>query len=325
MDRVLRSMADDRIGPGDLSISLAKNIARYLHMSGGISVSSYTAAIELALQTLGIERNDAVVLSPLAPLPYRQVLERLGARLLFADVDVEYGMMQSTEIDRLLSQKPALIVAHHTLGVESGLDDFMSHRVPVLEDVSHSLCAVGARDDGLVGDIRIVSLAHCNIITAGGGAVVVARDSACLAKLRRTAKAYAPDWYLPDMNAALGVAQLERIDEMTASRKQIAEIYQGCIAKTRHRSIHLRNGGWPTLYSFPVVIRDRVADARKYARKHGVCTEAAFADSAINGEWSSESCPHAASIASRCLLFPLYPSLRKREVQTVAKVLSSLP
>ena len=128
------------------------------------------------------------------------------------------------------------------------------------------------------------------------------------------------------MNAALGIAQLAALDRFVLARRELAQAFLQSLMRSRHAPLVQKTEAENVLSSFPVVLTDGMKETRAYALKRGVETLPGFADSvAAVDEQLAEACPRARSLMLRCLLFPLYPMLAKRDVESVSKVLASLP
>jgi dTDP-4-amino-4,6-dideoxygalactose transaminase len=154
----------------------------------------------------------------------------------------------------------------------------------------------------------------------------VARTRQVASSLRRMQESsplYSP---LADMNAALGIAQLAALESFVAARREIAGVFAQALLKSRHKPLIQGMDADNVLSSFPVALADGMKEVRQYALKKNVDTAPAFAGSIAALEDSPAAhCGNARSLALRCLLFPLYPMLGKRDVEGVCRVLSTLP
>jgi perosamine synthetase len=250
-----------------------------------------------------------------------------------------------TEVERLLPAGPRALVLCYTLGFSPETDELFTLGLPVLEDISQALGArVGDSRCGSLGQACVLSLGPEGIITAGGGAAVFARDRRSLKSLRDAAERSPKDSRLPDLNAALGLAQLKAIEGFLKARQAIAEAFSQAVGRSRHGTIHPPGEESSIPCSFPVLIKDSLKEVRQYAMRKGVETHLAFLDSllavgqpiwetaaneqpdpAAEASAAALDAPHARDLAERCLLFPLYPTLAKRDAQLIARVLASLP
>jgi dTDP-4-amino-4,6-dideoxygalactose transaminase len=349
---VLGCLVSDAIGPGPLSQELAAELARYLGMTGGLCAATYSAALQWALDCLELKPGDAVIVPALAPASYAWALASRGLRLLVADVDPASGLLERSEVERLLPEGPRALVLHYTLGFLPETDDLFTLGLPVLEDISQALGAgPGELRCGSLGQVSVLDLGPQGIITAGSGAAVFCRDRRALKSLRDAAERAPRDFLLPDLNAALALAQLKAIDNFLKARRTIAEAFGQAVGRSRQgRLSSPRESGWVP-FSFPVLVKDSLKQTRQFALRKGVETHSAFLDSILAVEQAEgfaaaeeagsrpeepesearvpaapgRSSPNARDLAGRCLLFPLYPALGKRDAQLIAKVLASLP
>jgi len=346
---VLSCLVSDRIGGGPLHHELAGELARYLGAAGGACLATFSAAVHCALDALELSPGEAVVLSALAPAAYLPVLSGRGLRPLVADVDPASGLIQPAEVERCRAAGAKALVLHYPLGYVPESEGLFAIGLPVLEDISQALGgAYGAsaagepRRCGGLGQVSVLSLGPEGIITAGGGAAVFARERRALKALREAVERLPRDTLLPDMNAALGLSQLREIDGFLKTRRAIAEVRSEAVSRCRHGLLGAQREGADVAYSFPVLVKDGVKQVRQFAMKKSVETCSAFSDAvaaiglAVDGEpqveaeaggrpTSEHPAPVARDLLGRCTLFPLYPTLMKRDVQLIAKILSSLP
>ena len=327
MHSVLDCLVADRIGPGKQGGELSAAVSDYIGVAGGVAVNSYFSAIKLALETLGIINGDKVIISPLIPSIYLEIIKVLGIRPLYTDVVLNSASISSEGLDRVLSKKPNSIILHHTLGCLADIENISNYGVPIIEDISQSLGGrIGERLSGSFGDISILSLEENNALTCGCGAVVLTRSKKLLRELKRRVNEHREFEKLPDLNASLALSQFKYLRESIEIRQKIAEIYREAVSKTRHRNFNEEDNHKNIHYAFPVVMADSVHEAEKYIKKHNIETAPAFANSIINDfDGFKDSFPNAASLSLRTLLFPLYPVLAKDDVGKIARVIATLP
>jgi dTDP-4-amino-4,6-dideoxygalactose transaminase len=220
-----------------------------------------------------------------------------------------------------------------------------------------------SRRCGGLGAVSVLSLAPEGIITAGAGAAVFARERRELKGLREAVESRSRDALLSDLNAALGLAQAREIESFLKSRRSIAEVFSQAVARSRHGRLGLPQEGTGVPYAFPVMVKDGVKQVRQFAMKRNIETCSAFADTvAAIGQGPLEPLPDleapdptaqperqteagpvaqagaprapsgaprapagARNLLARCVLFPLYPTLLKRDLQLIVKVLGALP
>jgi len=325
MDSVLSCMISDRIGPGSLALQLASELAGYLGLAGGGCCADYPAAVGLALDMVDVARGDRVLVSALSPSLYLDVLRRRGAEPVVADVDPDSGTLRAEEAEKCMTAAPKAILLHYTLGFIPDLEALTALGVPVIEDLSQGLGGnLGTRRCGTYGDICVLSLEPECIVTCAHGGAVLARDRRRVRELRDQPAARGSR--LSNMNASLGLAQMRQIEGFIATRKEIAQAYTRALLQSSHKPLVQKGEADNTYYSFPVLLEKNIREVKHYARRKDVDIALAFEDSVVSAlEESNGRYPNARLMSMRCVLFPLYPMLGKRNVEYVSKVLSTLP
>lgn len=327
MDSVLTCMISDNLGPGVISERLVKDVAEYLGVEGGVAFREYRRAICLAFEALGLEKGSKVILTPLCPRVYWEVCGEKEIEVLFADVEPETGCIAVDQIDNFEGQEIGAVVAHGNLGFAPNMEALVEYQVPIIEDISHALGAnTTTKKLGSYGNYVIVSLEPENIITSGGGVLLLGRGKKEAGVLKRLTETYMPELFLPDFNSALGITQIKTVERFIERRREIAQVFSRAIMQSRHKILIQKGEGENIYYSFPIIIDSGLKDVQTYARKKGIETKPAFTGSIIaflpeeDRKW-----PASASLFLRCLLFPLYPTLTKPGISQIEKVLTTLP
>jgi perosamine synthetase len=336
-DNVLSCLVSDRIAPGPVNHDFTASLCRVLSVAGGVTLASYLSSIHCAFEFLELSPGDRVVLSALAPQEYLRVIESRGLVAMFADVEVEHPVLRADRVEPLLASGAKAIVLHYCLGFLPDSDDLFELGVPVIEDLSESCGGSwGGKPCGSRGQVGLLSLGSGGIVTTGGGAAVFTRERRSVKRLRNIAETLYPDQRLPDMNAALGITQLREIDRFLSKRSTIVSLYRQAMQSSRHKSLYSADEAGSVAFSFPVLVKNSLPEVRRYAGNKGVETRCAFKDAiiALAGNETGESegiiidgrsLPNCKELLWRCLLFPLYPSLGKKDIQHICKVLTTLP
>lgn len=327
MDSVLSCMVTDSLGPGILSQRLVKDVAEYLGVEGGLAFREYSRAIREAIDALDLPSGSRIIISPLAPRVYREVFLERGIEPVYVDVEQETGCLAVNKIEAFAGQDIGAVVAHANLGFAPNMDALIEYGVPIIEDISQALGAhTGTRRLGSYGNYVILSLEPDGIITSGGGVLLMGKGKKETVNLSKPAEGYTSELLLPDFNAALGITQIRNVEKFIERRKEIASVFSRAVMQSRHRMLIQRGEGENIFFSFPVLLDSGMKDVQAYARKKGIETQPAFADSILADLADPErDWPAARSLLLRCLLFPLYPTLTKTGIQQIEKTLSTLP
>ena len=347
MDAVLTALVEDKIGPGDQTKLLVQIAKEKIGFDFCIALRSPAIALYLALQSLGLEEGQAVVISALSPRYFQSVLDDLKLKAVYADVAVGSPCMNRETIEKALQSKPEditvrAVVIQHALGYPVNINPISELGFPIIEDCSQSYGSViGNTDEANTENsgssvntcvFSILGLEEKDMLTAGGGALLYTasrRDSTTLrnALNSRPAGELPPEYGLPDMNAAMAVVQFREAAKNMERRKEIAVIYSQAASRTRHKCFfHDAEKDVYNNYAFPLILETGMKDVKAYARRKEIFVESAF-EKTLSGSGIVllEQCPEAYSLSLRTILFPLYPRLRAEEIERVSKLIVTLP
>jgi dTDP-4-amino-4,6-dideoxygalactose transaminase len=176
----------------------------------------------------------------------------------------------------------------------------------------------------------ILGLEEHDMITAGGGAALMAPLRRDWAALKKYAEGALPEDLLPDINAALAFVQLKEYRKNQERRREIYDMYLKSLFQSRHKTLPMENDPEQetqgAVYGFPVVISSGYKDVKQYAARKDIDTALAFAGSIADRFGDGlPGCTAAKSLALRCALFPLYPRLTGAQAGQIARVIATLP
>lgn len=326
MHSVLSCMVSEEIAPGRLVNELIDTFKGISDMELCAAIRDPFFAIELLIEAFGIQSGDSVVISPLSPSYFFEVLSDAGIRVLFADVDSGRPVLTLESVKRVLTPSASLIILSHSLGYIPNARDIASLGVPFVEDISESLnLSDGKTSVGLWGEGLFVSLESDKVITSGGGALLSMRQKTKAAE--KALAEIAKERILPDFNAALAIPQIRKLPSASEKRNEIERTYINALASGRHSTFAFQSSRpGRTPLGFPVLLDRGMKEAQRYAEKHGVESYPAFADSCIaRHPDETAECPHARNGWIQSLLFPLYADMGKDDITNVARVLTTLP
>jgi len=228
---------------GPFVTEFEKSFAVYLGVEKAVSTQSGTAAIHVALHELGIGPGDEVIVPALTFIATVNPVVYVGAIPVFADVDKDTWNIDPEEIEKKITKKTKAILPVHLYGNPCDMDSILniarSHGLYAIEDATESLGALyGGRHTGTLGDFGCFSFNGNKVITTGGGGMVVGNNSARLEHIKflvNQARDSSRGYYHPEIGfndrmtnieAALGLAQLERLDEFLSKKRLFNKIYR---------------------------------------------------------------------------------------------------
>jgi len=328
MDAVLTCMVEEKIGPGENNLRLTQYAKEFFGVDGAVAVRSPAIALKYALKALGIEPGTKIMISALAPSWQILVIEDLGYEVLVLDVSPETALVSPETVHEGMVSGGRVLILHETLGFVPNMTALQELGIPIIEDISQSAGAsFEEKKVGTFGTFSILGLEERDMITAAGGAILMAPQRRDWLVLKRYTDVAPSTDILPDMNSALAYIQLKEFSKNEAVRKEIFEIYIRSLMQSKHHSIS-QQGEYavPAVYSFPVVLERGVKDVKQYVNRKDIEIASAFESSVIAlREEQLPDCKNALSLLLRCVLFPLYPRLGKSQTSAIAKVLSTLP
>lgn len=216
--------------------------ARFCGAPHGVATSSGTSALHLALVVLGIGPGDEVLLPSLTFVAPANAVRYVGARPVFVEADLATWCMDPVDLRRRISSRTRAVIAVHLYGHPVDMDPVLTtareHGIRVVEDAAEAHGArYRGRRVGALGDVGCFSFYGNKIITTGEGGMLITKDAE-LAKRARFLRdhAMAPErryWHpevgfnyrMTNIQAAIGCAQMERLDEILARKRRIARQY----------------------------------------------------------------------------------------------------
>ena len=308
-----------------------------------VVVNSGTAALVLGLKAIGVEPGDTVMVPAYSWIATANAVAMLGAAPAFVDVDPStYAMDCSAleaEIVRHLSSgaRVRAIVVVHPFGFIPPMRDYSEvaerHGVALVEDAA---CALGARDGvrmaGSIGTIGIYSFHPRKVITTGEGGALVTNDAAhaefvrnyrnhgqSLQSGRREFVAVGDNRRLTDFQAALGRAQLARLDAILRGRRDVIEAYRAEL-DGQHLRFQAYERERTAAQAAVAVVPSHIDRDRVIARLAALGTQASIGtiDMTSASQFARHRpCPVTARVARGSISLPLHSKMTSRDIDTV--------
>lgn len=267
-----------------------RRVGSFAGVKHAVATVNGTAALHIALQLVGVERGNEVLTQALSFVATCNALSYAGAEPVFVDVDLDTLGMSPTALrrwltmnaevrgghafNRMTGRRIAACVPMHTFGFPLRIAEVVGvcneFAIPVVEDAAESLGSyVNGRHTGTFGKLATLSFNGNKIITTGGGGMIVTDDE-MLAKrakhLTTTAKVPHPyefvhdevgyNYRLPNLNATLGCAQMERLPEMLTVKAGVARRYASFFEGSGVRFVQPVEGALPNWWLNAVVLGD---------------------------------------------------------------------
>ena len=220
-----------------------KNFAKYCNVKYALSTSNATVGLHLSLVALGIKEKDEVIIPDITFIATANSVKYTGAKVVIVDINKNTLCIEPKVIEKAINSKTKAIIAVHLYGHPADLikinEIAKKYNLYVIEDAAEALGAeIQGKKIGGFGDIGVFSFYGNKIITTGEGGMITTNDEKLYNKmlyLRDHAMSKEKRYWhtevgfnyrMTNLQAALGVAQLERIDELLYKKRLIFNWYK---------------------------------------------------------------------------------------------------
>jgi dTDP-4-amino-4,6-dideoxygalactose transaminase len=252
IDAVIETLQSGWLTTGKKSKQLEEDFANYTGANYAVALSSCTAALFLSLAVCDIQPGDEVITTPFTFISTANVITHLGAKPVFVDIQEDTFNIDPDKIIPAITSKTKAIIPVHYSGQPCDMDKILSiaksYHLHVVEDAAHAMGAeYRGKKIGGFGNLTCFSMFPTKNITTGEGGLITLDDEKKYHRLLRLRlhgmskdgwKRYAKEgsWYyevheagykynLPDINAAIGIAQLKKLDALNRKREILVEYY----------------------------------------------------------------------------------------------------
>lgn len=363
ISEVLDTVRSGWLTMGPRTVRFENEFSAYTGATHSVAVSSGTAALHLALRAAGLEAGDEVIVPAMTFTATAEVVCYFGARPVLVDVERGTGNMSVEAAERAVTPKTRAIIPVHYGGQPCDMDGIMSlarsSDLRVIEDAAHSLPAsFGGKNVGAIGDMTCFSFYATKPLAAGEGGMVTTENEEWAERIRVLRlhgiskdawKRYSRggSWFyevvepgykynMTDIQAALALAQLAKLDSMTARRKEISGRYADAISDSPGLSTTALVPGRETSYHlFPLLVDpdahtiDRARFIEELGRL-GIGTSVHFIPLHMHPFYRSEfgyspgDFPGAEWLYERIVSLPVYPGMSDEEVDYVSECVTDV-
>lgn len=321
---------------GENLAALEAAMAAYCGTAFGVGVGSGTDALMLSLEALGIGPGDEVVTSPFTFVATAEVISRIGATPVFADIDPSSYNLDPAEVVRRLTSRTRAVIPVHLYGQPVDMDPLLAvaaeHGLAVIEDAAQAVgAAYKGRRVGSIGRVGCFSFFPTkNLGGMGDGGLVTTDDAQVADRLRMlrhhgSRRRYIHErlgWCsrLDEIQAAVLRVKLSHLDAWTEKRRALAHAYSEGLRGTPLQLPTERDGDHVVyhLYTVGCSARDALV-AHLVERGIGAMVHYPMPlhHQPIYEHLRNESLPHSAAAAQRVLSLPLFPELTLEEIEVV--------
>jgi perosamine synthetase len=347
--RVLEVLESGRLVAGAQVRAFEEAFAGYIGVKFAAATSSGTTALQVALEAMEIKPGDAIITTPFTFVATSNAILHAGARPVFVDVDERTFNLDPNRVeDAVRRERARAILCVHLYGLPADLAAISEiaarHNILLIEDCAQAHgAAIGGRKVGTIGHVGIFSFYPTKNMTTGeGGMVVTAREdvahrAAVLVNVGQNGseeyvyERIGYNYRLTEMAAAMGLAQLERLEERNASRRRNAGRMTAAFAGLPWLLPPVEPAGHHHVYNQYTV---RVPDVREALVRHlaarGVGSRVYYPQliphsPAYRALGYGGSFPVAEQLTTQVLSLPVHPGLSDEDVAWIIESVRQFP
>ena len=351
--QVVKDIVDSGwITMGETTKSFENNFETMLgENTKAVAMSNCTAALHTALLSLEIKEGDEVIIPALTFVADINVVKMVGATPVLADCEsLENWNMNAASIEKQITSKTKAVIIVHFAGYPCAMDEIIElctkHNIPLIEDCAHA--PGGKYKDkscGTMGDIGCFSFFTNKNLSVGEGGMFTSKDESLIQNAkhfrshgmtaltldRHKGRAITYDIIRPGLNyridemrSALGLVQLEKLENANNQRKNLVEKYNETLKDIQGISLPFLDTTHtqPTYHIYPILLDEGIDRLKLIAglKEDGIQSSIhypAFKDFTAFKDFGLNKAPFAEVIAQRELTLPLYPTMSFKELDLV--------
>jgi perosamine synthetase len=325
-----------------------KQFAKYVGAKYAIATSSCTGALQIALMTLGIGPGDEIIVPDVTWVATANAVHYVGAVPVFADVELDTWNIDAKSVEALITPQTKAVIAVHMYGhparMNLVLDIARKHKLKVIEDAAP---AIGAewqgRRCGSFGDFAAFSFQGAKLLVTGEGGMLVTNDESLYQKAlkiwdqgRNPSKVFWIDaegvkFKMSNIQASIGLAQLERADELIEIKRRLFGWYEEGLEGLPFIALNKEIEGARSIYWMTSLFLDEACpidrnDLMRSLKSRNVDTRPVFPAISQYPIWPRQQTPQptAMRVGQQAINLPSGVCLTKDDVMYVAKQISEL-
>ncbi|HYM08470.1 MAG TPA: DegT/DnrJ/EryC1/StrS family aminotransferase [Terriglobales bacterium] len=355
-DAVMRVLQSKWLTTGPVTLEFEREFAAYLGVKHALAVNSGTAALQLALDAIGLKAGDEVIVPTNTFTATGEVVTYFGARPVLCDSLPGGFNMDPADVRRKITSKTRALIPVHIAGQCCAMDELRAiadeHRLHIVEDAAHALpTTYRGKKVGTISDLTAFSFYATKTLTTAEGGMLTSNDEGYIKRVSLMRlhgiggdawKRYSAtgSWYyevqdagykmnLCDILSALGRAQLKKVDQFWRERCQIRAKYDAAFRSMPELQLPPADAGDVHAWHLYILrIRPELLEVNRNQfieelKKLGIGTSVHFIPLHLHPYYArtygyhEKDFPNANDAFSRCLSLPIYPDMSEQEVQRV--------
>jgi len=310
-----------------------ENFAQYIGARYAVAVSSGTAALHLALMAHGVDSATQVVTTPFSFISTANAILHCGAQVAFGDIDPVSFNLNPKTLDGKLNSFTRAILPVHLYGNPANMDAFKEiadrHGMALIEDACQAHGAMWR--DRKIGSMNTTCFSFYpskNMTTAEGG-MVTTNDSSIAWNVRNLRQhgisrgKVGFNYRMTDIQAAMGIEQLKKLDSFNAARRKNAELLTAGLQDIVRCPVEAE-GTTHCWHQYTIYLTHRRQTVLKALREAGIDARVYY-EKPINLQspfGGKESCPIAERAAKHVISLPVHPSVTEEDIAKMVEVIT---
>jgi len=353
LDRVREVIESGWLTQGPRVAEFERIVAEYVGANHAVACSSCTTALHMALLVLGVGPGDEVIVPSLSFIATANAVRYVGATPVFAEVDPRTYNLDPVDVERRVNSRTRAIMVVHQMGLPADIDAFLDigrrHNLKIFEDAA---CALGSRyKDRHIGphtEMACFSFHPRKVVCTGDGGMITTNNSEYAEQFRllrqhgmnisdtfrHNARKIVTEEYpilgynyrLTDLQAAIGIEQMKRLDDFVKRRVELAKRYNRLLSEYHGlQPPYIPPYADSNFQSYAVAFSDDCLVPRDsvwqslldngVAAKRGIMV--AHRERSYAEKYGRQSLPLTEKASDRSLLLPLYPQMTESEQDQV--------
>lgn len=348
--KVLRSgIVTSALGAGPMVTSFEKNYAKFAGVKHAIAVNTGTAALHMAVVAAGVKAGDEVILPSFTFVATAEAVVMAGGKPVFTDIDPKTYCLSPVAVEKAVTKKTKAILPVDLYGWPADMKPIREiaskHGLAIVEDAAQAHGAMrGGKPAGAFADMACWSLYASKNMTTGEGGVVTTDSDELDEKLRMlrthgekakySSEMLGYNYRMPEIEAAIGLVQLEKLHSFVAARRANATRLSEILGKDKRLKLPVEpQDGLHSWYLYTVRLmrgdekeRNRIVDEMK---KKGIGAEVYYVNPVhlmpyYKKSFGAFKLPETEKASKEVFSLPVHPRVAKEQVDEVGKTLLQL-
>ncbi len=322
------------------------NFAKYCGVKYALTTSSGTTALHLALVALGIGEGDEVIVPDLTFIATANAVRYTGAKVITVDIQKDTLCIDPIEVENAITEKTKAIIPVHLYGHPADMRELKKiaekYNLFIIEDAAEAHGAeIEGKRVGSLGDVGVFSFYGNKVITSGEGGMISTnnkklyekmkylRDHAMSQEKRYWHTEIGYNYRMTNLQAALGVAQLERIDEILDKKREIFIWYKDELQniqniKLNYEANWAKNVYWMICVEFTDYSENQRDKLMNELKKNRIDSRPFFYPISDMPMYNESNTPITHMVHSKGINLPSYFDITKEEVIYICKKIKEL-